>query len=103
MENTNVLKTALGVGVLGTAAVALGYYYFNDENGEEEGSQVNSTPTKAAETSETSEINEPVTITSDVMNELNDKKTQMGQFWENTYKSFIDSNNTDDNESVSNQ
>ena len=32
MENGNVLKTAVGVGILGTVAAYLGYSYFNEDS-----------------------------------------------------------------------
>lgn len=73
MENTNVLKTALGVGVLGTAAVALGYYYFNDEN--DENDENNNNNLKFEE--DTSTLKQNTTnsdITSDVIDELKVKK-----------------------------
>jgi hypothetical protein len=84
MENKNVLKTALGVGVLGTAAVALGYYYFNEEKSQE--SELENVSTVADSTLLDS-------ITEDVIEEMKEKKTQMKSFWEQSYKTLTGSDN----------
>ena len=86
MENKNVLKTALGVGVLGTAAVALGYYYFNEEKSQESESELENVSTVADSTLLDS-------ITEDVIEEMKEKKTQMKSFWEQSYKTLTGSDN----------
>lgn len=88
MENPQVLKTALSVGVLGTAAVALGYYYLNDENTKED-----VPPTEFKE----NQTNEPESITTDVIKEIAEKKSQMKSFWEETYKTFIEPSSVNEN------
>ena len=89
MENTNVLKTALGVGVLGTAAVALGFYYFNEDDKEVE------SELKTTESTTSNVVKEPketTSIAADVINEIASKKSQMKSFWESTYKTISQSN-----------
>lgn len=90
MENTNVLKTALGVGVLGTAAVALGFYYFNEDDTQVE-SELH--PIEPATSNVDKEPEETVSkIASDVISEIASKKSQMKSFWESTYKNISQSN-----------
>ena len=82
MENTNILKTALGVGVLGTAAVALGYYYFNEDDLE--------VPTEDKKENLSTEVVENAinNITKDVIDKIAPNKTTMKSFWAETYKSM---------------
>tara|TARA_A100001015_G_C14615712_1_gene565944 strand:- start:306 stop:614 length:309 start_codon:yes stop_codon:yes gene_type:complete len=102
MENTNVLKTALGVGVLGTAAVALGFYYFNENEPEVESElqTIESTTSNVVK-----ESKETASIATDVINEIASKKSQMQSFWESTYKNISQSNDTttqENNDIISN-
>lgn len=84
MENTNVLKTALGVGVLGTAAVALGFYYFNEDDTKVE-SELHPVESITSNVDKKDE-----SITDDVIAEIASKKSQMQSFWESTYKSITE-------------
>lgn len=88
MENKNVLKTALGVGVLGTAAVALGYYYFNEEKSQESESE-----SELENVSTVADSTLLDSITEDVIEEMKEKKTQMKSFWEQSYKTLTGSDN----------
>ncbi len=96
MENTNALKTALGVGVLGTAAVALGYYYFNEDESEVENNSFNSEV--STEPTETVDSN----ITNDVIDEIALTKSKMQNFWAETYKS-ITSDSTNESTKENNE
>ena len=88
MENKNVLKTALGVGVVGTAAVALGYYYFNEEKSQESESE-----SELENVSTVADSTLLDSITEDVIEEMKEKKTQMKSFWEQSYKTLTGSDN----------
>ncbi len=102
MENTNVLKTALGVGVLGTAAVALGFYYFNEDDTEVE-SELH--PIESTTSNVDKEPTETTSIAADVINEIASKKSQMQSFWESTYKTISqtnDDNTTQENNDIIN-
>uniref|UniRef100_A0A6C0C3P2 Uncharacterized protein n=1 Tax=viral metagenome TaxID=1070528 RepID=A0A6C0C3P2_9ZZZZ len=90
MENKNVLKTALGVGVLGTAAVALGYYYFNEEKSQESESESESELENVSTVADSTLLD---SITEDVIEEMKEKKTQMKSFWEQSYKTLTGSDN----------
>ena len=102
MENTNVLKTALGVGVLGTAAVALGFYYFNEDDTE---AQSELHPIESTTSNVDKETAETSSIATDVINEIASKKSQMQSFWESTYKTISqtsDDNTTQENNDIIN-
>ncbi len=92
MENTNVLKTAVGVGILGTVAVYLGYSYFNEDI---DGTDVTETPTTESsfnETTPSSSVSEEVTEHLE-----GEKLSAFGQFFQNAYKSMTDENHNDEN------
>ena len=77
MDTSNILKTALGVGILGTLAVFLTYSYSGDdtiETGEtNEGSDNLDTIQESATTMEASDSNEDGSMTS---------------FWKKTYNNI---------------
>ena len=56
MENGNVLKTAVGVGLLGTVAVYLGYSYFNEDSNDETSTLTDNTPDSPSSTSVKEEV-----------------------------------------------
>lgn len=101
MENPNVVKTALGIGVLGTAAIALGYMYFNEDEKDTNG--MNHQENVLDKPDSPLSIDENI-ITSDVKKVFEEKTSEMKSFWANTYKSFTESEPSmeDENEIISN-
>ena len=91
METTNILKTAVGVGILGTVAVYLGYSYFN-----EEGDMIEtSTPEETSTLEETGSQIVGDSVTNEVAQHLEEKKNAFSSFFQNAYKSFNNEENND--------
>jgi hypothetical protein len=86
MENTNVLKTAIGVGILGTVAVYLGYSYFNEDGDLIETPTVDATELPLANDS----------VTNEVAKHLEEKKNAFSTFFQNAYK-VLNSEEQNDN------
>ena len=82
MENTNVLKTAVGVGILGTLAVYLGYSYFNAE------SDVTSTLSDSTPDSPSSN-----SVSKEVADAIAEKKSAFSTFFASAYQTL---NTTED-------
>ena len=82
MENTNVLKTAVGVGILGTLAVYLGYAYFNEE------SDVTSTLSDSTPDSPSSN-----SVSKEVAEAIAEKKSAFSTFFASAYQTL---NTTED-------
>tara|TARA_A100001015_G_scaffold201544_1_gene224985 strand:+ start:779 stop:1063 length:285 start_codon:yes stop_codon:yes gene_type:complete len=82
MENTNVLKTAVGVGILGTLAVYLGYSYFNEE------SDVTSTLSDSTPDSPSSN-----SVSKEVADAIAEKKSAFSTFFASAYQTL---NTTED-------
>ena len=82
MDNTNVLKTAVGVGILGTVAVYLGYSYFNED------SQVTSTLSDSIPDSPTTN-----SVSAEVAEAIAEKKSAFSNFFASAYQSL---NTTED-------
>jgi hypothetical protein len=85
MENTNILKTAVGVGILGTVAVYLGYSYFNEEGDMIETSTLEETGSDTVGDS----------VTNEVAQHLEEKKNAFSSFFQNAYNSFNNEENND--------
>tara|TARA_B110000008_G_scaffold279648_1_gene327703 strand:+ start:5440 stop:5724 length:285 start_codon:yes stop_codon:yes gene_type:complete len=82
MENANVLKTAVGVGILGTLAVYLGYSYFNED------SHVTSTLSDSIPDSPTTN-----SVSAEVAQAIAEKKSAFSTFFASAYKTL---NTTED-------
>lgn len=84
MENGNVLKTAVGVGLLGTVAVYLGYSYFNEDSNDETSTLTDSTPDSPSSTS----------VKEEVAKHLDgEKQSAFSSFFASAYKTL---NSTED-------
>lgn len=83
MENGNALKTAVGVGILGTVAVYLGYSYFNEDS-EETSTLSDSTPDSPSS----------IRVKEEVTTHLEEEKeSAFSNFFASAYKTL---NATDD-------
>ena len=80
MDSQNILKTALGVGILGTLAVFLTYSYSGDDTVE------------TSETSETNEGGENLNETQETSTTMeasdSNEDGSMASFWKKTYNNI---------------
>jgi len=84
MDNTTVLKTAVGVGILGTVAVYLGYSYFNEDIDNIDA------PT---EVEQVFEATDESSVTAEVAEAIAEKKTALQSFFASAYNTL---NSTED-------